>query len=298
MEESIQFFTAPLAPKNPYFYILNPSWNNLSYQQLCIAAIRKHSTTSFEIILHLNEANDGSKEWVESQKDIAFSYSSENVGVCYAMNAMVKLAHSDYFLYLNDDMYVLPNWDGFLKEEIVKIGHTEFFLSATAIEPKAQSACSIQADYGRSLATFEEERLLKTYASLPFEDWHGATWPPNVVHRSLWDKVGGYSNEFSPGMYSDPDFSMKCWQEGVRLFKGISRSRVYHFGSISVKRVKQNKGYYQFIRKWGMTSSTLSKYYLRRGEKFDGTLVLRSIPLTVHLKNLYYRLSLPFRKQK
>ncbi|MEY3631410.1 MAG: hypothetical protein RL408_964 [Bacteroidota bacterium] len=296
MEESIQFFPASQAPKNPYFSILIPSWNNLAYLQLCIAAIRKNSTTSFEIILHLNEAKDGSKEWVESQKDIAFSYSGENVGVCYAMNAMVKLAHADYFLYLNDDMYVLPNWDGFLKEEIELIGHTEFFLSATAIEPKAQSACSIQADYGRNMATFEEDRLLETYNSLPFEDWQGATWPPNVVHRSLWDKVGGYSNEFTPGMYSDPDFSMKCWQAGVRLFKGISRSRVYHFGSISVKRVKQNKGYYQFIRKWGMTSSTLSKYYLRRGEKFDGPLVQGPIPIPVHLKNLYYRLSLFFRK--
>ena len=296
MEESIQFFPASQAPKKPYFSILIPSWNNLAYLQLCIAAIRKHSTTSFEIILHLNEAKDGSKEWVESQKDIAFSYSDENVGVCYAMNAMVKLARADYFLYLNDDMYVLPNWDGYLKEEIESIGHTEFFLSATAIEPKAQSACSIQADYGRSLATFEEARLLETYDSLPFADWQGATWPPNVVHRSLWDKVGGYSNEFTPGMYSDPDFSMKCWQAGVRLFKGISRSRVYHFGSISVKRVKQNKGYYQFIRKWGMTSSTLSKYYLRRGDTFDGPLVQRSIPVTVTLKNLYYRLSLPFRK--
>ncbi len=29
------------------------------------------------------------------------------------------------------------------------------------------------------------------------------------------------SEEFSPGMYSDPDLSMKLWQEGVRYFKGI-----------------------------------------------------------------------------
>ena len=84
---------------------------------------------------------------------------------------------------------------------------------------------------------------------------------------------------------------MKLWQAGVRLFKGLGQSRVYHFGSISVKRVKQNRGYYQFIRKWGMTSSTLSKYYLRRGERFDGPLVQQKIPLIVRLKNWYYRLS-------
>jgi hypothetical protein len=92
-------------------------------------------------------------------------------------------------------------------------------------------------------------------------------------------------------MYSDPDFSMKLWQKGVRMFKGLGQSRVYHFGSISVKRVKQNRGYYQFIRKWGMTSSTLSKYYLRRGERFDGPLVEQNIPLFIRLKNWYYRIS-------
>ena len=31
----------------------------------------------------------------------------------------------------------------------------------------------------------------------------GATIPPNIVHRDIWDLVGGYSIEYSPGMYSD-----------------------------------------------------------------------------------------------
>jgi hypothetical protein len=97
-------------------------------------------------------------------------------------------------------------------------------------------------------------------------------------------------------MYSDPDFSMKLWNEGVRLFKGLGASRVYHFGSISVKRVKQNKGYYQFIRKWGMTSSTLSKYYLRRGKPFDGELQKPKIPFGVHIKNAVYRFWLFLKK--
>jgi hypothetical protein len=139
--------------------------------------------------------------------------------------------------------------------------------------------------------TFEEARLLAEFDAFEKADWQGATWPPNVVHKKMWDAVGGYSVEFTPGMYSDPDFSMKLWQAGVRLFKGLGQSRVYHFGSISVKRVKQNRGYYQFIRKWGMTSSTLSKYYLRRGEQFDGPLVPQKIPLFVQLKNWYYRIS-------
>ena len=294
--EEIQYFPAKRKLASPYFSILIPSWNNLPYLTLCVNSIRLHSVVPFELIVHLNESNDGSKEWVEAQEDIAFSYSQKNVGVCHAMNAMRDLAAADYLLYLNDDMYVLPGWDVALKNEIDSCGTQKFFFSSTMIEPRAQSNCSIEANFGNSIENFEEEKLIHSYRQFEFHDWQGSTWPPNVVHKDLWDLVGGYSVEFSPGMYSDPDFSMKLWNQGVRLFKGLGKSRVYHFGSISVKRVKQNKGYYQFIRHWGMTSSTLSKYFLRRGDTFDGPLSQRPIPRMVQLKNLYYRLSLPFRK--
>ncbi len=294
--EEIRYFPAKRKLASPYFSILIPSWNNLPYLTLCVNSIRQHSVVPFELIVHLNESNDGSKEWVEAQEDIAFSYSQKNVGVCHAMNAMRDLASADYLLYLNDDMYVLPGWDVALKNEIDSCGTQKFFFSSTMIEPRAQSNCSIEANFGNSIENFEEEKLIHSYRQFEFHDWQGSTWPPNVVHKDLWDLVGGYSVEFSPGMYSDPDFSMKLWNQGVRLFKGLGKSRVYHFGSISVKRVKQNKGYYQFIRHWGMTSSTLSKYFLRRGDTFDGPLSQRPIPSIVQLKNLYYRLSLPFRK--
>lgn len=289
--DQIQTFPAQKAPEKPYFSILIPSWNNLAFLQLCIRSIRTHSVVPFELIVHLNEGKDGSLQWVKDQGDIAYSHSETNVGVCHAMNAMRTLARADYLLYINDDMYTLPGWDLLLKQEIEACPNEYFFISSTMIEPRAQSSCSIEANFGTSLSTFEEARLLAEYQSFDKPNWQGATWPPNVVHKKLWDEVGGYSIEFTPGMYSDPDFSMKLWQAGVRLFKGLGQSRVYHFGSISVKRVKQNRGYYQFIRKWGMTSSTLSKYYLRRGERFDGPLVPQNIPLWVRLKNWYYRIS-------
>lgn len=289
--DQIQTFPAQKAPEKPYFSILIPSWNNLAFLQLCIRSIRTHSVVPFELIVHLNEGKDGSLQWVKDQGDIAYSHSETNVGVCHAMNAMRTLARADYLLYINDDMYTLPGWDLLLKQEIEACPNEYFFISSTMIEPRAQSSCSIEANFGTSMSTFEEARLLAEYQSFDKPDWQGATWPPNVVHKKLWDEVGGYSIEFTPGMYSDPDFSMKLWQAGVRLFKGLGQSRVYHFGSISVKRVKQNRGYYQFIRKWGMTSSTLSEYYLRRGERFDGPLVPQNIPLWVRLKNWYYRIS-------
>ncbi|HMH22558.1 MAG TPA: glycosyltransferase [Puia sp.] len=277
------------------FSILIPSWNNLSYLKLCIGSIRKNSRLLHQVIVHINEGKDGTKDWVESQPDLDYTFSEQNIGVCYALNIGRDLVTTDYIVYLNDDMYVCPGWDLALLDEIKKIGNNYFFLSATAIEPVASSNCVIPADYGTEIENFREEDLLKEYATLPMRDWQGATWPPNVVHKDIWDLAGGYSVEFSPGMYSDPDFSMKLWVLGIRLFKGVSKSRAYHFGSKSTGRVVKNKGYYRFISKWGMTSSTLTKQYLRRGEPFDGMLAEPRLPAFLLLKNLFKRLSVAWR---
>lgn len=253
------------------FSIIIPSWNNLSYLKTCLESIHKNSGFPHQVIVHVNEGQDGTIDYLRSNK-IDFTFTRDNVGICYAVNAARSLALTDYIVYMNDDMYVCPRWDEALYEEIQKIGHEFFFLSSTLIEPyDSGNPCVIAPhDFGRNLNDFKEEQLLAKYDTFQMQDWQGATWPPNIVHKSTWDLIGGYSIEFSPGMYSDPDFSMKLWHAGVRIFKGVAASRVYHFGSKSTLRIKKNDGRKTFIRKWGMSSNTFNKYYLKRGDTYKG----------------------------
>jgi glycosyltransferase involved in cell wall biosynthesis len=276
------------------YSILIPTWNNLPYLKLCIHSIKKNSFFNHQIIVHINEGTDGTLDWIKEQNDINYSHSEKNIGVCYALNSCRSLVQTEYIVYMNDDMYTCPGWDKALDDEVNKIGHNNFFLSATAIEPKAQSNCSIEKSFGTDLNNFDEESLLKEFASFNKEDWQGATWPPNIVHKNTWDIVGGYSIEFSPGLNSDPDFSMKLWKCGVRYFKGISKSRVYHFGSVSLKRVKRNNGYYMFVSKWRVTQNTFSKHYLRRGEIFDGELQQPELSFFIKMKNKFKKLKSVF----
>jgi glycosyltransferase involved in cell wall biosynthesis len=276
------------------FSIVIPSWNNLPYLKNCIKSIRNNSSISHQIIVHVNEGKDGTLDWVRLQEDLDFTYSEKNIGVCFALNKARTLVSRKYIVYLNDDMYLCPGWDTALLLEINYIGHDMFFLSSTVIEPTASSNCVIEKDYGTDINNFDEALLLKDFQNLTISDWSGSTWPPNILPVSLWDFVGGYSVEFSPGMYSDPDFSMKLWNAGVRYFKGVANSKAYHFGSLSVKRVKKNKGYYQFINKWGFTSSVLTKNILHRGELFLGNLPDYKISIPLKLKNSFKRLIAAF----
>ena len=85
------------------------------------------------------------------------------------------------------------------------------------------------------------------------------------------------SSEFSPGMGSDPDLARKLWDLGIRYYKGISASRVYHFGSKSTERIKNNNGRKKFLLKCGISANTFMTKYVKRGKSFHGSIELSPI---------------------
>ena len=116
---------------------------------------------------------------------------------------------------------------------------------------------------------------MDNYQKFEFPDLQGSHWAPHVIPKSLWNEVGGFSEEFNPGFASDPDLNMKLWKKGVRYFKLLNGSRVYHFGSVTTRKkenITRNKGRKTFIKKWGISIKFFKKYYLKSDTKFDGEL--------------------------
>lgn len=248
------------------FSILLPTWNNLDLLKLCVRSIRENSGFNHQIIIHVNDGSDGTREWVKTQQ-LDHTHSPANVGICLAVNEAAMLARHDYILYLNDDMYCCPGWDAALVEKLKGLDTDLFMLSGTMIEPRdTGNPCVIVSDYGSGPENFAEEKLLSGLSAHRKADWYGATWPPTLVHAKWWFRVGGYSSEFSPGMSSDNDFSMKLWHAGCRVFLGVGNSFVYHFQAKSTGKVKKNDGGKQFLHKWGIRQSVFDRYYLRRGK--------------------------------
>jgi glycosyltransferase involved in cell wall biosynthesis len=254
------------------FSIIIPTWNNLDFAKLCVESIRKNSAYEHQVILHVNDGSDGTLQWAKDE-GIDHTHTAGNAGICIAVNEAGGLAKMDYVVYMNDDMYVCPGWDTAIADEIKKLDTDNFMFSATMIEPiNYNNPCVINKDYGQHIADFKEAQLLQECNTMEKADWAGATWPPTIVHRKYWLITGGYSIELSPGVSSDDDFAMKMWYAGCRVFKGIGKSRVYHFQSKSTLRIKKNNGRKQFLMKWGINQSTFNKYYLQRGVPYTGPL--------------------------
>ena len=266
------------------FSIIIPSFNNLNYLKICINSLKNNSNLKNDIIVHINDGSDGSLEFVK-HNNINFTFTKKNVGLCTAVNTAAKLATTEYILYSHDDMYFCPSWDLVLKDELNKIDTKLFYFSASMIE---KDSGHIIFDCGSTYKDFDEEKLLENFKDLKCKDFQGSHWAPHLIHKEIWNKIGGFSEEFNPGIGSDPDLNMKLWNEGVRIFKGLSQFKVYHFGSVSLRKktnLKQNRGSKTFLKKWGITTSFFKKYYLKSDTPYLG-------PLSDPNKNLNYYISL------
>ena len=275
------------------FSIIIPTFNNLHYLKLCLKSLKKNSNYNHDIIIYINEGNDGTLAYVK-ENNLKFLHSNVNKGVCFAFNESAKIAKNKYLVLAHDDMYFCPKWDSIFSDELKKIKVEDFFISGTMVQ---NFKSYIYLDCGNSHNNFNEDKLLKELPKIKFEDFQGSHWQPSLVPLTTWNKVGGFSMEFSPGLGSDPDFAIKLWKIGVRLFKGLGSCRVYHFSSISLRKKAWNNGAKTFIKKWGISIKFFKKYYLKTDTIFDGELKnpIKNHKyyldlLTCKIKLLYYKI--------
>ena len=241
--------------------IIVPTFNNLKYLKFFLDSLKENSFFNHEIILHINDGSDGTLDYA-IKNNITHTHSEFNIGLCSSMNKAYSHCSTNYILYAHDDMYFCKNWDFFLINEIKKYSHNLFYLSGTNVSTRYGL---INYDCGTTLENFDKNKFEKFCLEDNTPDLQSSHWAPHLIHKELWDKIDGFSEEFNPGDGSDPDFCMKLWLQNVRIFKGISKFKVYHFNSITTRgnKVNLNNGTKVFLNKYGFNPKFFRKYYLK-----------------------------------
>jgi glycosyltransferase involved in cell wall biosynthesis len=255
------------------FSIIVPSYNNIEYLKLFLKSIKTNSNFKHQIVIHVNQGIDGTLKYLKTN-NIDFTHSKENIGLCDSVNLASKKAISDYIMYAHDDMFFCKDWDLILKAEIKSLNTKNFYLSGLNISNKGGF---YDVDCGTEPKNFNIEKFNNFCKNDNSNDLQGSHWAPHVVHKDLWLDVGGFSKEFNPGDGSDPDFCLKLWKKNVRIFKTVANFKVYHFGSVTIRKNKniiRNKGTQKFILKWGFSPKFFRKYYLQGNNlnKYNGFL--------------------------
>ena len=81
------------------FSIIIPTLNNHKYLKFSINSILKNSFLDNEILVHVSEdVNNLARAFLNS-KNIKYTYTKENVGLCTAINIISKKASNNYLIY-------------------------------------------------------------------------------------------------------------------------------------------------------------------------------------------------------
>ena len=198
------------------------------------------------------------------QKTYNYYLNKEN----YINELYEKISNSDHDNLIISDAGLLDPFGSpgisniFLIKEIKNQNNNQYYLSGTNVSTRHGL---INFDCGSTYFDFDEKKVHNFCLHDETPDLQSSHWAPHLIHKELWDKIGGFSEEFNPGDGSDPDFCMKLWKQNVRIFKGVSKFKVYHFNSLTTRNDKiiLNNGTRTFLSKYGFNPKFFRKHYLR-----------------------------------
>ena len=89
--------------------------NQLGHNQLFLDGIKKYTTGPYEVIVIDNHSTDGSAEFFEAN-GCRVIRNARNLCYPESMNLGSHAASGEFLCHINNDLYVAPNWNGYLIE--------------------------------------------------------------------------------------------------------------------------------------------------------------------------------------
>ncbi len=233
------------------------SYNACRYMQDCINSIRSKVTPgSYQIIVVDNASTDCIAEWLAAQSDITLIRNDVNVGFGPACNQAVastigtKFADYDIFLLNNDTVVTstaLPRMINALNSA-PDVGAVGAMSNYAGNRQQLDVSFDTTEDYirfGEDLNIPPADSVLEKVRLNGFA---------MLVKRTVWDKIGGFDEDFAPGYYEDDALSVEIQKLGYRLLL-VRDAFIYHAGSVSFVKTGTNKLSYEhhdlFIKKYG-----------------------------------------------
>ena len=183
----------------PFLSIITINYNNKTGLEKTMQSVLNQSFKDFEYIVIDGGSNDGSKQYIESNKQSIYFWVSEpDEGIYNAMNKGIASSNGEYLLFLNSGDFL--NGDSSLEDFIKNIDFNGDIIYG---DYKYENGEKIFPD----LLT----PLFFVRTSLP----HQSTF----FKREVFDKMGLYNEQYK--IVADRDFYIKCFLSNQFTFKHV-----------------------------------------------------------------------------
>jgi glycosyltransferase involved in cell wall biosynthesis len=204
------------------------SFNNLKLLEWTINSLYKNTKIPLQIVIFDNGSDIETKLWCNEnlQPGDVYTGNGDNQGISTGFNAIVDNAKYENVFLSDDDMYFLPGWD-IITEDINEDGD---WIAPMLIESNRVSR-SIRGNYGKSVDSFDEERLLSDYVGKEWPHRRRASFLPAAFRKTDFNNIGRYNEEFFVG---EADFLWRSFNYYKKLGKEMRthpKSFIYHLRS-------------------------------------------------------------------
>lgn len=256
--------------------ILN--WNGKQMLERFLPSVTQHTTGDAEVIVADNGSTDDSLTFLaQHYPELRVVALDKNYGFAGGYNKALEQIDADYYVLLNDDVEVTPNWVepvinqmehdkmvGICQPKIMMYDQRDTFEYAGAaggfIDKFGYPFCR-----GRLFDTLEQD--LHQYDDAREIFW--ATGAALFVKASLWKSLGGLDGDFFAHM-EEIDFCWRAKNKGYRA-EYCPLSTVYHVGGGTLPKSSPTKTYLNFRNNLAMLYKNLPTKRLHR------TLLLRVV---------------------
>ncbi|CAM3763067.1 glycosyltransferase family 2 protein [Mucilaginibacter galii] len=232
--------------------ILN--WNGLKFLQQFLPSVLQSNWPNLEIVVGDNGSTDGSVEFLRSRytNQVTVIQNDENYGYTGGYNRVVNQVKADYYILLNSDIEVTPNWIA----PIIQLMESDSIIAAAAPKIKAYDRknyfehAGAAGGYidklgypfcrGRLFYEVEEDRGQYEQSGEIF--W--ASGAALFIRSSCWFEAGGFDERFFAHM-EEIDLCWRLKNIGYKIMY-CAQSTVYHVGGGTLNTENPFKTYLNF----------------------------------------------------
>ena len=229
------------AAQPPEFSVVIPAYKNLALTQRCVESIYAAAgRRTFEVVVVDNASGDGTLQWLRDEagvrRDFVVVSNATNAGFAGGVNAGARVSRGTNIIICNNDVAVTDGWLDRLGEDFdadprlaIVSPVTNYVGEGPQLEAAALDATyETRKDFGR-LAASRDGPILPVVDRLVFFCV--------AVRRSVFDSLGGLSEDFGLGNFEDDDFCVRARMSGATLAVD-PRVFVYHQGSATWSAAK------------------------------------------------------------
>jgi len=191
--------------KGPLSSIIMLSLNTRELTKEAIESIRCHSDSPYELIVVDNGSTDGSRAILQEMEAQGAIYKAvlldRNRGFAGGNNEGVRHAKGEYYVFVNSDIVVSPNWLSkltrhFANREVGAVGPVSAYVGSPSFPQRVR---------------FQNEKAGRLIELRRISGFCVA------ISRQCFEKVGPWDEDFFPGNFDDDDMSIRIQRAGFKL---------------------------------------------------------------------------------